>query len=308
MTPEASATFACFGSECAVFVIGSGARRTPQQAVAFVRDRMLDWHRRFSRFDPQSELSRFNADRRTTMPVSPEMACLAAAAVSAARLSGGLVDATLVDEIRAVGYTGDLAAPPALSAALSLAPPRRPAGPCHRSRWRGVSVDLARRTVTRPAGLQLDSGGVAKGLFADLLARDLGTHAAFAVDCAGDIRLGGTACVRRPILVASPFDERTLHRFDRASGGVATSGIGRRSWLDRGGRPAHHLLDPATGRPAYTGVVQVTALAPTALEAEIRTKSALLAGPADAMSWLPDGGVVVHDNGSVQIRPARAEV
>ncbi len=84
---------------------------------------------------------------------------------------------------------------------------------------------------------------------------------------------------------------------------MATSGIGRRSWLDGRGRPAHHLLDPATGRPAYTGVVQVTALAPTALEAEIRAKAAILAGPDRAREWLPDGGVVVYDDCTAEVLP-----
>jgi thiamine biosynthesis lipoprotein len=82
---------------------------------------------------------------------------------------------------------------------------------------------------------------------------------------------------------------------------VATSGIGRRSWLGPRGRPAHHLLDPATGAPAFTGVVQATALAPTALEAEIRAKAALLSGPAGGERWLAEhGGVLVLDDGSVR--------
>lgn len=79
---------------------------------------------------------------------------------------------------------------------------------------------------------------------------------------------------------------------------MATSGIGRRSWLDAAGRPAHHLLDPATGRPAFTGVVQATALAPTAAEAEARAKAALLSGPEGASAWLPHGGLVVLDDGT----------
>src|SRR3954467_9260833 len=61
--------------------------------------------------------------------------------------------------------------------------------------------------------------------------------------------------------------------------------------------PAHHLLAPATGRPAFTGLVQVTALAPTALEAEIRAKAALLSGPDRARDWLPDGGGLVGGGG-----------
>jgi thiamine biosynthesis lipoprotein len=93
---------------------------------------------------------------------------------------------------------------------------------------------------------------------------------------------------------------------------VATTGIGRRSWLDARGAPAHHLLDPATGRPAFTGVVQATALAPTALEAEIRAKAAVLSGPDGAAAWLPDAGVVVLDDGRAAVlsagrgRPGRA--
>ena len=70
-----------------------------------------------------------------------------------------------------------------------------------------------------------------------------------------------------------------MHVFELSRRAVATSGIGRRSWLGPDGRPAHHLLDPATGRPAFTGVVQATALAPTAVEAEWRAKAAVLAGP-----------------------------
>jgi thiamine biosynthesis lipoprotein len=153
-------------------------------------------------------------------------------------------------------------------------------------------------------GVQIDSGGIAKGLFADVLADALAGHDAFAVDCAGDLRLGGTAGRPRPVGVASPFHAGTLHTFELAAGGVATSGIGRRSWLDARGRPAHHILDPATGRPAFTGIVQATALAPTALDAEVRAKAALLSGPEGAAAWLPYGGVIVLDDGSHRVFPA----
>jgi thiamine biosynthesis lipoprotein len=98
--------------------------------------------------------------------------------------------------------------------------------------------------------------------------------------------------------VADPFGGPPIHAFELADGAAATSGIGRRSWLDARGRPAHHLLDPETGRPAFTGVVQATALAPTALEAEIRAKAAVLSGPDAAAAWLPHGGLVVLDDGT----------
>lgn len=226
------------------------------------------------------------------------MAAFVASALDAAERTGGLVDATLLRPVEVAGYRADLGAPLPLRVALRLAPARRPAAPDPRGSWLGISVDAGALTVRRPPGVALDSGGLAKGLFADLVAEELVPHESFAIDCAGDLRLGG---VRRAVHVASPFDRRTLHTLEPEGGGVATSGIGRRSWLDARGRPAHHLIDPATGRPAFTGVVQVTALAPTALDAEALAKAALLSGPDAAPGWLPDGGVVVHDDGTHRV-------
>jgi FAD:protein FMN transferase len=142
--------------------------------------------------------------------------------------------------------------------------------------------------------MQLDGGGLAKGLFADVLAGELTRYSGFAIDCGGDLCVAGPP---RRVHVASPFDGATLHTFRIADGAVATSGIGRRSWLDDAGRPAHHLLDPSTGAPAYTGIVQATAVAPTAVEAEVRAKAALLSGPDRARAWLRHGGVLVFDDG-----------
>lgn len=300
---EAIEEFDCFGSRCAALVIGSAGAGSAPQAAELARRTLLSWHQRFSRFLPDSELSRLNSDTRRTVPVRPLMARLAQAVHSAASLSGGLVDATLVEQIERAGYVADLPRPLALNTALALAPERTPAAGAASRRWQRLEVDLAAGTVTRPPGLKLDSGGLAKGLFADVLGEMLAEHAGYAVDCAGDLLVGGSASLARPIRVESPFDGRILHTFELARTGVATSGIGRRSWLDREGRPAHHLLDPSTGRPAFTGIVQVTALAPSALAAEIKAKAAILSGPRRASRWLSHGGVLVFDDGSHQLVP-----
>jgi thiamine biosynthesis lipoprotein len=290
-------TFACFGSRCSVAIGGSGALGTAEEAVAMARSYLLEWHGRFSRFDQGSELVALNRDPRETVPVSPMMARFASAAVAAAEATGGLVDATLLAEIEDAGYDTDHDRALPIALALGMARPRQPGGPSAASRWRTIGVDLEALTVRRPPGVMLDSGGIAKGLFADALGEMLAEHDSYAVDCAGDIRLGGVAGLERPVRVASPFDERVIHEFRLSAGGVATSGIAKRSWLDAHGRPAHHLLDPATGLPAFTGLVQVTALAPTALEAETLAKAALLSGPDGAAGWLRHGGLVVLEDG-----------
>ncbi|MGA2926124.1 MAG: FAD:protein FMN transferase [Solirubrobacteraceae bacterium] len=300
---EARDTFACFGSHCTVIVADANADEAAH-AVALARRRLLEWHHQFSRFEPDSELSRLNADPRPTVPVSAMMRRIVAQAIAAARATGGLVDPTLAGEIERAGYATHFERSGLeLERALALAPPRAPARPREPAGWRDVSSDRRAGSVTRPPSLGLDLGGIAKGVFADELAGSLQPFAAFVVDCAGDLRLGGSASASREVHVANPFEGDALHTFELAAGGVATSGIGKRSWLDAGGRPAHHLLDPATGRPAFTGVVQATALAPTAAQAEALSKAAILSGPAAGAELLAagGGGVLVLDDGSHRV-------
>jgi thiamine biosynthesis lipoprotein len=64
------------------------------------------------------------------------------------------------------------------------------------------------------------------------------------------------------------------------TGAIATSGRDRRRWRC-GDEERHHLIDPATSRPAVTDVLHVTVVAPTAVEAEVLAKVAFLGGAVD---------------------------
>src|SRR5204862_2881942 len=91
------------------------------------------------------------------------------------------------------------------------------------------------------------------------------------------------------------------HELVLARGAVATSGIKTRLWETDAGF-AHHLLDPSTGRPAWTGVIQATALGATTVEAETLAKMAFLLGPAGARDVLKgQGGLIVLDDGEVEL-------
>ena len=247
------------------------AGREAPLALAVAEALLRRMHAALTRFDPESELCRLNADPRDTVPASPLVRRLAAAVPYAGELSGGLVDAT-VDPFLEPDHGGPDGEP-------------HPATPDPRRRWASVSIDGD--SVMRPPGVALDSGGLAKGLAADLIADRLRDVPSFAIECLGDVRAGGA---QRTLRVASPWDDRALAELALTDGAAATSGVTRRGW---------HLVDPGTGRPARTGVVQATALAPTALEAEVRAKAALLAGPVDAPAHLPHGGVLVLASGEI---------
>ena len=164
-----------------------------------------------------------------------------------------------------------------------------------------MEVDDAVGMIRRPPGLQLDLGGSIKGWAADLVGMRLARDGRFAVDCGGDLRVSAGRGAPWEVRVRHPLTgaiARTLHV---RSGGVATSGIDERLWQREEGGFAHHLIDPATGTSAWTGLIAVTALAPTALEAEALAKAALLSGPVAGRQLLRarHGGVLVHDDGGV---------
>ena len=268
--------------------MGTTVRLIADEPLEPIRAGIEEIAARLTRFDPGSELCALNADPREVVPVSPLLRRAVQAALLGARRTGGLADPTLLEAVEAAGYARSRVGvePASLDDALRAAPPRRPATPG--GRWRAVEVRGDR--VARPPGLRLDLGGSAKGLAADWAASRLGGR--YVVDCGGDVRVGGTHDVAL---------RGTAHTLRVTDGAVATSGLDRRVWRREDGTYAHHLLDPATGEPGWTGLVSATAVASTAIEAEALAKAALLAGPLGARRVLTGGGIVVDDDGRSEV-------
>jgi FAD:protein FMN transferase len=268
--------------------------------------------RALSRFRPDSELCALNRHPRRAVPASDLMRQFALAAHWAGRYSRGLVDATLLHEIEDAGYresrerirAGDGQHGHALlDEALAAAPARRPARANPAGRAALIRVDEQRR-VLRPAGVGLDSGGLGKGLAVDMAARRLPDDVRYAIGCGGDLAVGTWPAFPWEIGVRDARTGGMAHRLRARSGGVATSGIDARIWRRPDGSFAHHVLDPATGDPAWTGLVAATAVAASALEAEVLAKTALLSGPPAARRLLRvRGGVLQHDSGRVEVVP-----
>jgi FAD:protein FMN transferase len=313
--------FRCMGSDMRLLVgepLQAGLP-TPEARARAVRAFLEDFDRRLSRFRPDSELSRLNAHPREVVRASMLLRAAVRAAVWAAERTDGLVDPTLMNELEQAGYahSRDGLHPAPVAEAIATAPRSRPARPNPAARWRAIRIDERAGTIGRPPGLRIDSGGTGKGLAADLAAEFLPGYSRFVVDCGGDIRVGGPDAQADPyrIEVEHPLTGERVIALRLPEGAVATSGINVRIWRTDSGRIAHHLLDPATGEPAWTGLVGATAMGSTALEAETLAKAALLSGPEQARRWLAElGGVLVHDDGEVeyvglrQVRPPQVRI
>jgi thiamine biosynthesis lipoprotein len=253
---------------------------------------------RWSRFLPDSELSRLNQSPGELVLLSDVTYDLIELAVAAWRLTAGRFDPTVLDALCDLGYDrsfDDLATVVADPGTTS-----RPAAGCA-----AIELYPELRAVVLPPGVRLDLGGIGKGHAADLVCGELRERGAAGacVSLGGDVRVSG----RPPagddawtVDVEHPFTNEPIARVRLDDGAVATSSAVRRRWR-RGNTTVHHLIDPATGAPAPR-YAAVTVVAGSATLAEILTKGVFVADMGDGAALLADNaatGLVVDHDGQV---------
>lgn len=251
----------------------------PDEAAIAERVAAAFWHaeQRFSRFDPDSELSQLNR-AEAPMRLSPELFDVLVRARGHVKRTGGLFDPGVGAALVALGYDRSFA-PGALDRAQAAAAPRA-------GHFLEVHLDAATRTALRPPHVHIDLGGLVKGATVDAAAVHLG--ASGTLDAGGDavLRGRGPAGTGWLVEVEDPHDaSRALLTLRIADAAVATSAGNRRHW-QVAGAPQHHLIDPRTQRSASTDLVQATVVAPSAELADVLAKTAFLLGARAARDFL----------------------
>jgi thiamine biosynthesis lipoprotein len=248
-----------------------------------IRDTVEEHEERFSRFRPSSELERLSARAGTETSVSPEMFEVLSLAATFWCETRGIFDPLVRRALEAAGYDRSFERVPGASTVPAAAPPRR------RPTFAAVQLDPETQSAHLPEGCALDLGGIAKGWIVDRLGALLAPYGPYLVDIGGDIAArgdgpdGGEGWL---LSVADPAREGADHCWLRIAGqAVATSTTLRRRW-QRAGRLQHHLIDPRTGRPSESDLVQATVIAPTAVQADIYAKTALILGREQGLDWL----------------------
>ena len=269
--------------------------------------RLEDLERRWSRFLLDSEVSRCNALSGRPVAVSPETVRLVSCAVSGWRATGGTFDPTVLNALCDAGYDRDFAA--AAEHAATLTPSGSRAAPgCADITWNEQDC-----TVTLPAGVRFDPGGIGKGLAADIVTDEMiaAGAAGALVSVGGDLRVRGEPPVGSTWDLAIDDASRAgdeLLRVGLHDGALATSSRLQRAWRTRAG-DAHHLIDPGTGAPAMSPLVAVSAIAGEGWWAEIVAKAVLIAGlGVDAGDRFAALLVTVAADGTVAYDPRLAAI
>ncbi len=215
--------------------------------------------RQMSRYREDSEVSRVNREAADgPVPVSPNLFRVFQKAREVSRLSDGAFDISF----GSVGYLYDFRKgqkPSDEEIESHLA----------RVNYRDVILDPDTQTIEfRKPGIRIDLGGIAKGYAVDagieLLKAQGIRHAR--LSAGGDMRLLGDKRGKPWIVgIRDPrSDDRNALVMPLSDVAVSTPGDYERFFLDEGGERVHHILSPATGKPAQ-GVQSVTILGNEAL-------------------------------------------
>ena len=221
--------------------------------------------------------------------ISPLLAEAIAVALRAASLTDGDVDPTVGAAMSAVGYDRDFEQVQRTGPPLALTVRTVPG-------WR--EVHLEGRSLTMPAGVQLDLGATAKAWAADRAATRIAARlgCGVLVSLGGDIAVAGSVPeggwrIRVQDVTGSPADPPAgpYALIAIRDGGLATSSTAARRW-QRGGDVLHHILDPRTGLPAEAVWRTVSVAARTCADANAASTAAIIRGRR-ALGWLAQLGL-----------------
>ena len=266
------------GTFARVTVSGADAE-SDERAVERVRATFDRVDAAMSNWRPESELSRLNreAGLAAYRIADADLAACVATALEGAARTDGLFDPTVGPLMTLWGFRPRAPRVPA-DAAIAETMTRVGAGLVHFDRSAGT-VRFDRD------GMEIDLGGIAKGCALDVARRAIEERRRFGLlDLGGGLAFFGTP--RGGSVTVGLRDPRDP---DASSGEVrlppriaasTSSDLENRNVID--GVVYGHVMDPHSGRPAVTEVVQATAFHPEAAVSEVLSKALFIGGPRAA--------------------------
>lgn len=218
--------------------------------------RIEDLERLLSVTGPDSEIYQVNHSGGAAVSLSDPTRELLEDALALCDETGGALDVTVYPAVRAWGFTtGDYRVPDEVELSALT----------ERIDYTRVSMDGG--SLTLPDGMELDLGAVAKGRTGDLLMslfREAGVTSAI-VELGGNVQALGVKPDGSPWRVAVQAPEGGYAGVLEITGKAVITSGGYQRYFEQDGEIYIHIIDPATGHPAQTGLASVTIVADSGL-------------------------------------------
>ncbi|GAA5187455.1 FAD:protein FMN transferase [Ferrimonas gelatinilytica] len=261
--------FIAMASDCELLIDPCPESRARALLVAAER-RVRAIEQKYSRYREDNLVARLHRAEGKPVAIDGETLSLLTFADHCYRLSDGLFDLTSGVLRRAWRFDGcdRLPSQGEIDALLPLIG------------WERVRYDDS--TLSLPAGMELDFGGIGKEYAVDQVAAELARQApslSVLVNFGGDIAISVPRAPERPpwqVGIATPSKPtQASYPLTLRHGALATSGDSQR-FLRHGGVRYSHILNPKTGWATRSGPAQVTVAGQSCLQAGLLATLALL--------------------------------
>ena len=236
----------------------------------------------FSVTDEDSDIEQINdnaGDKAVT--VSADTLALLKAGKQLGKATNNAFDMAIYPIVKAWGFTENEYTIPTQETLDALLP---------LTKISDVTIDEDASTVyLEKEGMAVDLGGIAKGYASDKLAELLkkkGVKSAW-------LSLGGNVCAigTKPdgspwrIAVQNPADENDYVGVVEISDACAVTSGGYQRYFEENGKKYHHIIDPATGKPAESGLTSVTIICKDGTKADALSTALYVMGLDDALAY-----------------------
>lgn len=289
----------------------------PHQEVAdniqaMIDERLAEINALMSTYQPDSELSRFNASRDAApFQLTHETAEVFRIALEVSAQSGGAFDVTIGPLVNAYGFGPE--------AKRSLEDAEREAL-MQSVGYHALTLDDEDRIAKGHLKTYCDLSAVAKGYACDAVARLLEDEAIFQymVEIGGEVKVRGRNERGKPwrLGIEKPTEgtfgelqEVVIMRRDRQPEALATSGDYRNFYMEDGKRVSH-TIDARTGLPIGHLLASASVLHESCARADAYATAMMVLGPEEGMALAEKQGLavyfVLHDGQSFTTRESSA--
>jgi thiamine biosynthesis lipoprotein len=229
-----------------------------------------------SSYKPESEVSRLNAAGE--LKVSPETFWIIKRSCEFSRASAGAFDITVAPLVDLWGFSNKNFRIPQEEEIKKV---------LLRVGWEKIVLQEKDNVVKFSLpGMKIDLGAIAKGYALDCAARKLKARGIknCLINAGGQVyALGDKSGVPWRIGIRDPRKKEIRETLKLKNRSASTSGDYEQFFIKDGGRYAH-IIDPKTGRPARSGIISVTVIAPEATSADALSTAMFVLGKEKAQA------------------------
>ena len=272
-TPDQLQTATVFAMDTVMDLTIYGSKSVLEKAES----RISELEEQLSVTDESSEIYRLN--HTGSGVVSADTSALLEQSLDLCKRTKGALDISIYPVVRAWGFTTDSYEVPSGETISAL---------LEHVDYRAIQYDAQSKSVSLLDGMEIDLGSVAKGYTSDVLIellRESGVESAL-LNLGGNVHALGGKPDGSPwrVAIQDPQSDDYFGVLEIRDQAVVTSG-GYERYFEQDGNIYWHIIDPATGYPARSGLLSVTIVGDSGVICDGLSTSLFVMGLEDAAAF-----------------------